>query len=129
MPGTGRPSRLALAAFLLLAAGCSSERRPPAASPTPAATRPAPAPAAKTTLRGLAQNAKAGAVVGTDAGPVYVVGLESWPDALAGRQVEVTGVVRQRKHIPDPVGSGGTVAQGAWGAQTVIEGATWKAAE
>jgi len=134
MSGACRPSCLGLAAFLLLAFGCSSERRPPAppAASPPAATAvaaPAAAPAAKTTIRGVAQNAKGGAVVVSDGGPVYVVGLESWPAALAGRQVEVTGVVRQRKHLPDPVGPGNTVALGAWGDQTVIEGATWKAAE
>ena len=37
--------------------------------------------------------------------------------------------VRQMKHIPDPVGPGNTVAQGAWGEQTVIVEATWRAVE
>jgi hypothetical protein len=123
------PSRLAaLAALVTL--GCSSQPLPPAAGPAasqPAASAPAAEP--KVTLRGVARDAKGGAVVVTDRGPVYVAGLDAWPAALAGRRVEVTGVVRQTKHIPDPVGPGNTVGQGAWGDQTVIVEATWRAAE
>ncbi len=130
---TGRLASLGLLVALLVL-GCASERPAPAAPAAPAASqpvaaRPPAAPAAKTTIRGVARDAKGGAVVVTDGGPDYVLGLESWPSALAGRKVEVTGVVRQKKHIPDPVGPRGEVAQGAWGDQTVIEGATWKAVE
>jgi hypothetical protein len=142
--------RLALPALLgaFLVLGCSSEQRAPAApvaapaasavapASQPAVARSAAAPAgaqpaagAKTTVRGVARDAKGGAVVVTDGGPVYVIGLESWPKELAGRKVEVTGVVRQKKHLPDPVGPKREIAQGAWGDQRVIEGATWKAAE
>jgi hypothetical protein len=124
--------------------GCSSERRPSQGVATPAASQPAAlvparagtkpvtgasATARKTTLRGVARDAKGGAVVVTDRGPVYILGLDAWPTALAGSTVEVMGVVRQRKHLPDPVGPGNTVAQGAWGEQTVVEGATWRVAE
>jgi hypothetical protein len=124
---------LGLAVTLLLGSGCASERRSSAPAPAAPAAQPAPAapaaPAAKTTIRGVARDAKGGAVVVTDGGPVYVIGLEAWPRELAGRKVEVTGRVRPKKHLPDPVGPGGTVAQGAWGDQTVIEGATWKTTE
>ena len=113
----------------LLVLGCAgAESRPPAAAASqPAAS--APAPAAKITLRGVARDAKGGAVVVTDRGPVYVAGLDAWPAALAGRTVEVMGVVRQAKHLPDPVGPGNTVAQGAWGEQPVIVEATWRVVE
>jgi hypothetical protein len=121
-------SRLAVIAALL-PLGCSSQPLPPASAP--AATQPATAaaPAVKSTLRGLARDAKGGAVVVTDQGPVYVLGLDAWPRELAGRRVEVTGVVRRQKHIPDPVGPGNTIAQGAWGEQTVIVEATWRVVE
>ena len=125
----------AVATLLLVGGvGCAGGGRPPqgAATPAAAASQPAAAaaaPAAKTTLRGVARDAKGGAVVVTDRGPVYIAGLDAWPAALAGRTVEVTGVVRQMKHIPDPVGPGNTVAQGAWGEQTVIVEATWRAVE
>jgi hypothetical protein len=113
--------------------GCAGERRPPLAPATPAPATSQPAaeatPAARTTLRGVARDAKGGAVVVTDRGPVYIAGLDAWPAALAGRTVEVTGVLRQMKHIPDPVGPGNTVAQGAWGEQTVIVEATWRVVE
>jgi len=122
----------AMGAFLVISVvGCAGERRPPLApaTPAPATSQSAAAPDARTTLRGVARDAKGGAVVVTDRGPVYIAGLDAWPAALAGRTVEVTGVVRQMKHIPDPVGPGNTVAQGAWGEQTVIVEATWRAVE
>jgi hypothetical protein len=134
---TDRWTRLGAVAVLLwmVVAGCSSEARPPLGAATPATAAAsqwgaaAAAPAAKVTLRGVARDAKGGAVVVTDRGPVYVAGLDAWPAALAGRTVEVTGIVRQTKHIPDPVGPGNTVAQGAWGEQTMIVEATWRAVE
>ena len=117
----------AIAALLDL--GCSSQPLPPASAPAATAPATAAAPEAQTTLRGVARDAKGGAVVVTDRGPVYVLGLDAWPRDLAGRTVEVTGVVRQKKHLPDPVGPGNTVAQGAWGRQTVVVEATWRLAE
>lgn len=80
------------------------------------------------TLRGVAADAKSGAVVQTDDGKtVYVDGLERWPAELAGHRVEVVGRLAQRKLIPDPVVSdAGEQSAGAHGAQDVIEAASWK---
>ncbi len=83
---------------------------------------------AQATLRGVAADAKSGAVVVTDEGQtVYVAGLERWPAGLAGRRVEVTGRLAQKKLIPDPVVSdAGERSAGAVGEQSVVEGASWK---
>lgn len=80
-------------------------------------------------LRGIARNAKAGAVVVTDDGlVVYLEGLDGWPEAISNRKVEVSGLLREKKHIPDPVRSG-ELAQGAWGEQLVLERPQWKVTE
>jgi len=81
----------------------------------------------KTTIvDGLARDAKAGAVVVADGGPVYIAGLAAWPAAIEGRRVRARGLLREEKYIPDPVGSGGTIAQGAEGEQRVLREASWE---
>jgi hypothetical protein len=79
------------------------------------------------TLRGVAADAKGGAVLQTDDGRVvYVDGLERWPDAVAGHPVKAQGRLTRRKLIPDPVvGPAGERSAGAVGDQTVLEQATW----
>lgn len=77
---------------------------------------------------GGAANAKGGAVVLTDVyGPVYVEGLKAWPVDVVGKTVEVSGLLRREKLIPDPVTNEyGAVSAGAYGDQTVIADADWK---
>lgn len=41
----------------------------------------------------------------------------------------VTGRVREKKHLPDPVAPDGSLAQGAFGTQAVVEAATWRLAD
>jgi hypothetical protein len=80
-------------------------------------------------LKGTARDAKAGAVIVSDAGePVYVRGLTSWPTELHGSPVAVVGTLQRRKLIPDPsVAADGAVSAGAEGEQLVLMGASeWK---
>ena len=83
--------------------------------------------AKKVTIRGKAMDAKAGAVIIVEgSGPVYIEGLDSWPQEAFGKAVVATGVLTTKKYIPDPIGEDGELRQGAEGEQDVLEGATWK---
>jgi len=114
-----------MAMLLLALTACSQGDKPGAKS-----SSKAPGLAGKT-LIGKAQNAKGGAVVVTsNYGTVYINGLDEWPDALLDRLVEVTGTLKREKLIPDPVTKeSGEVSAGAFGEQTVVYDATWKAAD
>lgn len=89
--------------------------------------RPVTEQSRTTTITGVAKNAKAGAVVVLgDGNPVYVQGLDEWPDSTLDRNVEVRGVLVDEKMIPDPkVDKNGAISQGAMGDQTVIKKARW----
>jgi len=72
--------------------------------------------------RGVAENAKAGAIIEVDPlGPVYLAGLDRWPRELVRKQVFVTGLLVRKKYIPD----GSAVSAGAEGLQWVIERPDW----
>lgn len=61
------------------------------------------------TLRGVAEDAKAGAVLVTDADEtIYLHGKRSWEDELLGRRVAVDGTLRLGRIYP-----GVTTAEGA----------------
>lgn len=48
------------------------------------------------TVRGEADNASGGAIVVTDDNtPVYLDGIDSWDKATRGKQVSVTGILRE----------------------------------
>lgn len=83
------------------------------------------------TVVGDARDAKGGAVVVVEDGRViYVDGVDGWPAAVTGGRVAVTGVLVERKMIPDPVtNDAGEHSAGALGNQWVIEGARWEPAE
>ena len=113
--------------LIALAAACSSTRK--GTEDSGMGGEPEAQVGQQITLEGTAQNAKGGAVVvEAGSGPTYVVGLESWPDALVGQPVEVVGTLNRRKLIPFPVvGDDGAVSAGAQGEQRVLEGApAWK---
>jgi hypothetical protein len=99
--------------------GCAGGRGTTTATPSHTLAR---------TVVGEAANAKAGAVVLTDVyGEVYVKGLAAWPDDVVGKTVELSGLLRREKLIPDPVtNEDGAVTAGAYGDQTVIADADWK---
>ncbi len=80
------------------------------------------------TLRGIARDAKGGAVLVLPTNePVYIEVLPSWPTGVSGKDVSVTGILREKKLIPDPyIAPDGGISQGAIGTQTVLEKAKWK---
>lgn len=81
------------------------------------------------TLRGVAKNAKAGAVLLVDGSDmvVYLEGLSEWPEALLDQRVEARGRLVEEKFIPDPgPDEHGAYSQGAEGAQTVLKTPTYK---
>ncbi len=105
MPTRLRPAILLLLAFALPLAAC---------------------PKRTTTIVGTARNAKGGAVVLADDGePVYVEGLDAWSGEVDGRRVRVTGLLRRKKLLPEPVLPPAPAVAGAEGEQVVLEKATW----
>lgn len=84
--------------------------------------------AGSVTVVGAARDTKGGAVVVADDGRVlYVDGLDSWPAALGGQRVAVTGRVVERTLAAGPlINEAGEHSAGATGAQTVIEAASWE---
>ena len=77
----------------------------------------------KVTLRGIAKDAKGGAVLTTTEGSViYIKELESWSSELLDKQVSVSGLLNKEKLIPDPVvDKNGAFRSGAFGFQFVLE--------
>jgi hypothetical protein len=72
--------------------------------------------------RGVAENAKAGAIVEVDPlGSIYLDSLDRWPRELVRKHVFVTGLLVRKKYIPD----GSAVSAGAEGLQWVIERPDW----
>jgi hypothetical protein len=85
----------------------------------------------KVTLTGKAANAKAGAVVECGSDPVYIDGLDSWPDETLGKVVLIVGVFKRAKLAPDPVydKQGRGINQGISGESWVIVDAEWHVVE
>ncbi len=78
-------------------------------------------------LVGDARDAKGGAVLLVEGEPVYVLGLEAWPAALAGKRVAAGGTLARAQHLPEATRTAkGEVSQGAQGTQLVLEQATWR---
>lgn len=73
------------------------------------------------TLRGIAENAKAGAVLTTDDGSVYVAGLDEWPRDVLNKRVKLTGIVARKKIFPTAQDSPNPVRQTMSGTPRVIE--------
>ncbi|MBI4237168.1 MAG: hypothetical protein HY696_01965 [Deltaproteobacteria bacterium] len=84
----------------------------------------------QTTVRGVARDSKAGAIIVLAQGEViYIDGLSEWPAELHGKQVSAHGLLKRRKYIPDPtIGPDGGIAQGAKGLQFVLTRARWQLA-
>jgi hypothetical protein len=96
-------------------------------SPKPDTTKLAGYIGKTVTLVGIARDAKGGAVLVTPSGePVYIGGLDYWLPEFSGKEISVTGVLQEKKYIPDPMTTpNGAISQGAYGNQYVLEKAQW----
>lgn len=78
------------------------------------------------TVRGVAYDARAGAIVELDdRTPIYIAGLTEWDEAVAGQPVEVTGRLRQRAARTPAVPPGGPQVHGLTSSTYVLEEAQW----
>lgn len=91
--------------------------------------RPVTAPTDDQTdeLRGVAENAKGGAVIACDDGRVvYVDGLDAWPAEALRKRVIARGRLERTNYIPDPtVAEDASVSAGAEGLELVLFDAEW----
>lgn len=75
-------------------------------------------------LVGKAANAKGGAVVLVDGQPVYLEGVESWPDEALDTEVTVGGKLVSKQYLPE-ADDGAEKTAGAHGPQWVLEEPDW----
>ena len=62
----------------------------------------------------------------TAAGAHYIDGLRAWDDSTSGKQIRVTGTLRQPKIAPDSqVDESGAISAGMEGVTHVLEEARW----
>ncbi|MEM2900165.1 MAG: hypothetical protein QXT63_05185 [Thermoplasmata archaeon] len=80
----------------------------------------------KQRIKGIARDAKNGAVLLAEDNVIYIGGLDFWPSEVEGKVVTVSGILRKRKMIPDPINEKGEICTGAWGEQDILEDAKWK---
>ena len=80
------------------------------------------------TLVGQAVDCKAAACLKLKDGiVVYIPNLDFWDSEFSGKMVSVTGILRRKKIIPDPiVDENGAISTGAEGEQLIIDNAKWK---
>ena len=80
------------------------------------------------TLQGKAMDSHScAAVVLDDDNVVYIPVLDYWPKDLAGKHVEVRGVLKRKQLAPEATRSAdGAVSHGASGDDYVLENAKWK---
>lgn len=78
------------------------------------------------TLRGVAYDARAGAIVELeDRTPIYIAGLTEWDQTIQGKPIEVTGRLRARAPRAPKVPPGGPQVHGLVSATYVLEEAQW----
>lgn len=78
-------------------------------------------------LSGVARDAKGGAVLLVNDEPVYLAGVESWPEAADKKRVAVGGTLVSKQYLPEAKRDAkGAISQGAVGAQTVLENPVWR---
>ena len=73
------------------------------------------------TIVGQAADAKISAAVLVEGSPIYCLAQSSWPDGVAGEQVEVQGVVRRTDRYRAEKDKSGAISQGTAGGDLVIE--------
>ncbi|MFT3710802.1 MAG: hypothetical protein QM817_24525 [Archangium sp.] len=79
-------------------------------------------------LAGIARDAKGGAVLLINNNePIYVGGLDGWPDAADKKLVAVGGTLVNKQYLPEATRNAkGEISQGAQGKQTVLENPVWR---
>ena len=78
-------------------------------------------------LVGRADNAKIGAVI-LVGGPIYCIGLDSWPNTLRNKLVRATGKLVQTDRYKARVDDAGAISQGSAGGDLVLEGCSYEEA-
>lgn len=79
------------------------------------------------TVKGIAQNAKGGAVVTSKEIPYYIEGMFAWPAELLDQRVKVTGKLLRVDHDADAgTDADGIHIQSMAGEQLVLQDATWE---
>ena len=76
----------------------------------------------RVSIRGVAHNAKAGAVIVTDRDEVvYLGGIREWPEGVIGKRIVKEGVLRRQRIYPDVKVEGEARSQGLPGDQFLLE--------
>jgi hypothetical protein len=78
-------------------------------------------------VEGNAVNAKSGAAIEAGDCFLFIGGRDHWPTDVIGKPVQVVGILRVKKIIPDAImNSHGVLSQGAPGHHAVLEDAVWQ---
>lgn len=78
-------------------------------------------------LSGIARDAKGGAVLLINGEPIYLQGVDSWPDSADKKIVSVGGKLVSKQYLPEArTDAKGAISQGAVGSQTVLENPVWR---
>jgi len=81
------------------------------------------------TVCGAAWDGAGGALVHVDGEPLYIEGLDTWPEELVDAQVEVTGVLRARgSQVPPTSDDNPIPLHGLDGETFALVDASWQAA-
>ncbi len=73
-------------------------------------------------IRGIAHDAKAGALVAIDGGEVvYISERASWPPAWIGKRVTLEGKLNKRRNFPEPDPNNELIEQAMQGIPFVLE--------
>lgn len=73
-------------------------------------------------MKGITANSKAGACIKLTEDIVFIQDKFGWEDEELNKTVVVTGILIEKKFIPDPfVDEDGAISQGAEGTQFVLE--------
>jgi hypothetical protein len=69
----------------------------------------------RVTIRGTARDAKLAAAIVLDGGPVYCLGVDSWPGPVSGTQVAASGTLIETDQFAAKPGPNGEINQGTDG--------------
>jgi hypothetical protein len=76
----------------------------------------------RVSIKGVAHNAKVGAVILTEWDEVvYLRGIREWPERVIGKRIVKEGILRRQKIYPDVKVEGEARSQGLQGDQFLLE--------